>query len=436
MIIFINHMPSNPWYQLTPSRLGPSDAAELFVFLSGFASSIAYGRTFNQAGLALGSLQVALRCSQLYLAHLTLFLMMAGLLLIATSIDSEIADWQLDNLGYFFEQTRDALPGLLGLTYVPNFVDILPMYLVILLYLPLFWGLSRISPLIAGMFSISLYSSAWYFGWELTADPISGRSWYFNPFCWQLIFFTGYGFGAGWLSPPRASQALIWPCLGFIVFCFPLENQFIYQRVSWFADFRQNWPALLDKSHLGLLRYGHFLAMAYLIAVWMRPRQHLLNNQLAASIIAMGRQSLPIFMLGTCLSFVGGILLNNQPSDLLNSLWINIAGLGLLILCAHCLNWLAGKPWKYQTNHASLGQPSQFWPLFKQAVPALALAGFTSLPLLFPSPTAMQTSENATLAADQKASDRVIVLPETAVPETDEASYQTSENLTESPDNI
>ena len=51
LIIFVNHIPFNTWSAYTPSRFGLSDAAEIFVFLSGFAAAIAFGRSFRVAGL-------------------------------------------------------------------------------------------------------------------------------------------------------------------------------------------------------------------------------------------------------------------------------------------------------------------------------------------------------------------------------------------------
>jgi hypothetical protein len=394
MIIFINHTPFNPWFAYTPSRLGPSDAAETFVFLSGFAAAIAFGRTFKQAGLALGSIRILFRCSQIYLGHLISFLLMACLVVFVTSLDATKATWHIEKLQYFFDHTPEALLALVSLRYVPNFIDILPMYLIILLWLPMVWALSSIHVMLAMGFSVSLYIAAGYFGWELTADPSTGRVWYFNPFCWQLVFFTGFAFGSGWLPIPRYRLSLMLACLAYAVFCYPLENAYGYDRLPWFAHFRQQWEPLLNKNHLGILRYLHFLAMTYMVSHFMRKRPQWLKSKPAREVISMGRQSLPIFILGICLSFIGGVLLDGVHADLVDSLWVMLAGLGLMILAARFLNWLDLKPWK----NLSPTSDTQDWP--KQGLLACSLLILTAAPLQLLQSTPTDLSIAATSSAE------------------------------------
>jgi len=376
MIIFINHMPGNPWFAYTPSRLGLSDAAETFVFLSGFAAAIAFGRSFTKAGIGLGSIRVLYRCGQIYIAHIALFIMMVTLFLGMNNLSFANVQWQLDNLSYFFDQTPDALLALISLQYVPNFIDILPMYFVILLWLPMVWTLSRIHVALAIAFSLSLYLAATIFGWELTADPLTGRTWYFNPFCWQLVFYTGFALSSGWLPIPRPHRGLIALCLIYAVFCYPLENRFGYSRLPWFAEFREDWKPLLSKEHEGILRYLHFLAMVYLVSSFMHTRQVWLQSKPAQLVIGMGQQSLPIFMLGTCLSCIGGMLLDGTNADLIDSASINVAGLGLMILISKLLHWLDQKPWK-----TAVASPVFINDWHKQAMLACSLVLLTIAPV-------------------------------------------------------
>lgn len=427
MIIFINHMPGNPWFHYTPSRLGLSDSAETFVFLSGFAAAIAFGRSFRQAGLGLGSVRVFFRCGQIYLAHLALFIMMVAMLLSLNSLSFMHVSWHLDNLGYFFAHTEQALQALVSLKYVPNFIDILPMYLVIMLWLPMVWALSRIHVALAVGYSLALYLAASVYGWELPADPQSNQAWYFNPFCWQLVFFTGFAFSSGWLPVPRPRTDLIALCTAYALFCYPLENAFGYQNLPWFADFRANWEPLLNKSHEGFLRYLHFLAVAYLVYCFMRSRQHWLQSKLAQAVIGMGQQSLPIFMLGTCLSFACGMLLDNFKTDFFGSTLINLAGLGLMILAARLLNWLDQKPWKNAAAAVSR-RPSYVWP--RQAMLACGLSFVTAAPLLF-----LQTeSAQPDMAMAAQQADEVIALAdEAAALETETVAYQPPEPAIDMP---
>lgn len=397
MIIFINHLPDNPWGYLMPSRLGPSDAAETFVFLSGYAAAIAYGRSFKEAGIGLGTVQILFRCAQIYIAHLGLFMLTTSLFLMMSTFGLN-DDWQLNNLHYFFDHTQESLLALVSLEYLPNFIDILPMYMVILLWIPIVWSLSRIHNLLAVAFSLALYLAAWIFEWELTADPVTGRHWYFNPFCWQLIFFTGFAFSSGWLPIPRSNRILMWACLFFIFFCLPLGDSSCY-HLPWFKALQEMWAPLLDKSHLGFIRYLHFLVMTYLVSHFMRHRQNWLNTWPAQNVISMGQQSLPIFMVGTGLSLMGGMLLNTANGSVWMSTWINLAGLGLMILLAQCLNWLEKKPWKVNAGNTRQTATIE-WPT--RVMQAFCLVFLTITPLLLlqspPEPINMAKSSGHDLA--------------------------------------
>jgi len=424
MVIFVNHMPDNPWSYFMPSRLGPSDAAEAFVFLSGFVAAIAYGRSFSESGIGLGTLQVLYRCGQIYVAHLLLFISITSLFLLM-HFNGQGDAWQLDNLHYFFDQTQNALLALVSLTYLPNFIDILPMYLVILLWVPMIWSLSRIHVLLAIAVSVALYICAWSLGWELMADPISGRHWYFNPFCWQLIFFTGFAFSSGWLPIPRFNRNLFLACMLFVVFCLPLGTADCY-GLPWFTTLHNQWPFLLDKSHFGLIRFLHFLAMIYLVRIFMQKHQEWLNSWLAGKVINMGQQSLPVFMMGSVLSLMGGILLETSDGDFFDSSCINVAGLGVMMLFAQFLNWLDQKPWKIIATKSRYPQTVQ-WP--RQALMAFGLVLITITPLLLIQPSVApvnmaETTDNTMSPTHSK----------DAPKKTEKAAFQKS--LIESPDTL
>src|ERR1700681_3826445 len=49
--IFIDHIPENYLNYFTLSAIGFSDAAEVFIFVSGFTASLVYGRAMMQRGV-------------------------------------------------------------------------------------------------------------------------------------------------------------------------------------------------------------------------------------------------------------------------------------------------------------------------------------------------------------------------------------------------
>ena len=68
-------------------------------------------------------------------------------------------------------------------------MDVLPLYIVLMLFLPVILWLLKWRADVALGLSVLLYALTWQFDWFLTAYP-SGF-WIFNPFCWQLLFVFG-----------------------------------------------------------------------------------------------------------------------------------------------------------------------------------------------------------------------------------------------------
>lgn len=117
-IIFIAHMPDNSWTLWIPARFGFSDATEIFVFCSGMASAIAFGKVFDQHGMWMGTARVSHRVWQVYFAHVCQFLVLAAALVaIQTSGVLErccglTQDYVASlNLWHFFERTDVTLPA-------------------------------------------------------------------------------------------------------------------------------------------------------------------------------------------------------------------------------------------------------------------------------------------------------------------------------------
>ena len=228
-IIFIAHTRGTWLWDFIPARFGLSDAAHLFVFCSGYAAAIAFGGTFDRHGFFAGTARIALRCAQLFAVHVCLFLALAALAVAASTPDVDYVD--LLGLAGFFEEPRRALAGLLTLGYVPPYLDILPLYMLVLAMVPAAMLLARLHPLAPPAAAVSLYAAAWLWNLNLPADPMTGRVWYFDPFAWQLVFFTGFALKRGWLDAPAPSRRLFAACLAFVGLAFIITRPSIYEAV-------------------------------------------------------------------------------------------------------------------------------------------------------------------------------------------------------------
>ena len=360
-IIFIAHQPLNPWNDWIPARFGPSDATEMFVFCSGFASAIAFGGSFRRHGFAVGSLRILHRCWQVYWSHLGLFIVVAASAVVGSRLSGGIDYVEALYLQHFFAEPRQGLVGLVTLTYVPNYFDILPMYIVVLAMVPVVMALALIGPALALAAVALLYVAQWHLGWDLPAEWWSDRPWFFDPFGWQLIFFTGFAFGCGWLPEPPRDRRLFWAALLFVVAMIPLNWQPLWSRWEWLDQFSLLFVPFKDKTHFGILRYVHFLALAY-VALWVvNPIRDRLASRWASPIILVGQQALAVFLWSMAIAFVIGMVLDEVGRTWLTIAGANLGGFGTLVLVAALARYVRAQPWRQKEGrgrHAHAHSPA------------------------------------------------------------------------------
>lgn len=363
LIIMIAHIQRNSWGSWIPARFGPSDAAEMFVFCSGYAAAIAFGATFVRVGFWMGVRRIALRCWQVYWAHLGLFFFVAAISAVAYNTFSGEPDSRNYitglNLGPFFDDPASQLVGLFTLTYVPNYFDILPMYIVILMMVPIIVALHRIHLYAAIGFCVGLYVLTWVFDLEFPAEPWSERPWFFNPLAWQLLFFTGFMLARGWIQPPPFTPRLLIAAAVFVLVMIPLSRWQIYTQVPVLHAIH-DWLWLRWQDQAGLfktnqhpLRYLHILALAYL-AVWLvQGREQWLYAWPWRVVIKVGQQALATFLTSMALAWILTIALDQLGRDALTVALVNLFGLGTIIAVAYLVGWYKSEPWRRQRPSAS-----------------------------------------------------------------------------------
>ena len=327
IMIFIDHLPSNPLSLVTLHSFGFCDAAELFVLLAGFSSMVAYGGSFDRNGVVIGLRRVFLRVVRLYLFQ--------AVLLLVVLVGGWLRDFAIEPEG-IVPYLRDGLTGLrhgLTLEAQPPGLNILPLYIILLSLFPLIYGVIRISPRIA-----LLASGALWLGVNL--DPSinltqwpDGAGWYFDPFAWQFLFVIG-GLGAqllrrygGNLPRPLWLRAAAWGYLGFaLIAAAPWETW------SWFSLH----PIALeapDKTVLAPLRLVNALAIVALALGSTRFRA-VAKWPVLRPLVICGRNSLEVFALGTVLAMIGQQISRVHGDTMTIQLLINGVGVALMIALA------------------------------------------------------------------------------------------------------
>ena len=347
LMIFIDHVAGNGLAAYTLHSLGFADAAEVFVFIAGLAGVYAYRSTILNKGLAAGFASVMMRVRQLYLAHL---LMVGGVLLLAMAV--LLSNSSFDIIGKLglrplLDDPAAAITLLPVLAYLPHYLDILPLYIVLFSALPLIvLGLKR-HPLLPAAIALLFYGAAQGFGLNLP-NLGQGSGWFLNPFAWGLLFVLGATTAEltirdVWSRLPRLLVAAITAAAAtYVVMAF-------LQAAPWQASalFR-DWTAVAlpiepNKTLLSWHRLLDILAKAWLVAVLVPRGAEFMTTALGGAISRAGRRSLPVFVAGTFLSVVGSVILHETGGAIGWQVVVNLGGIALLLAYAWLLDGKADK---------------------------------------------------------------------------------------------
>src|SRR5215468_1721381 len=188
-LIFLDHIPSNVVSWITIRNYGFSDATEIFIFISGYTAAFVYGKVMLERGFVISSARILRRAWQIYVAHIFLFaIYMAEISYVARSFDNPLFAEEMNILDFLKQPDVTIIQALL-LKFKPANMDVLPLYIVLLIFFPpVLWLLQR-ARTAALLGSAAIYVLAWWTNYNLPAFPEG--VWYFNPFAWQLLFVFG-----------------------------------------------------------------------------------------------------------------------------------------------------------------------------------------------------------------------------------------------------
>src|SRR3954452_18820310 len=198
--IFLDHIPDNVVNWITTRNYGFSDAADLFVFISGYTASFVYARMMIDRGFIVGATRLFKRVWQLYVAHIILFVIYIVSIGYVAYRFKDVDIVNEFNVAGLVENSIETLRQGLLLKFKPLNLDVLPLYIVLMAFFPpVLWMMLR-KPNLTMLASIALYFAARTFGWNLQGYPAG--VWYFNPYTWQVLFVLG-----AWLSLGGAAKS-------------------------------------------------------------------------------------------------------------------------------------------------------------------------------------------------------------------------------------
>lgn len=342
--IFLDHIPGNPVSRFTLQGTGILDAAEVFILISGYTAGMVYGGVASGRGMLLATARIYHRVWQLYVAHVFLFVIFMAT--VAHAVDR--MSW-----GLYAEEFRaiDFLrePGLavvkaLTLQFQPMYMDILPLYIVLLAILPpALLGFRRVPLLV-------LAGSAALWLWvqidarvALPAYPGEGHVWYFNPFGWQALFLLGAwlgwrrsGTGTQGVPRPLFHAALAVALAGFAIKTSWMLHH-LYEPIPALLA-QPLWP-YLSKTDLSPVRFANVMALAILIVHLVPPQARFMTGAVARPFLVCGRHSLEIFCLGILLAVLAQMVLSEVIGDVMLQIAMSAAGVAIMIGAAELIDW-------------------------------------------------------------------------------------------------
>jgi hypothetical protein len=339
--IFLDHIPDNVVNWITTRNYGFSDAADLFVFISGYTATFVYARMMIERGFIVGATRLTKRVWQLYVAHIILFVIyIVAIGYVAQRFSDPDIINEFNVAGLVDSPIETLRQGLL-LKFKPVNLDVLPLYIVLMgFFPPVLWIMLR-RPDLTMLASLVLWLAARHFGWNFGAYPAG--TWYFNPFAWQVLFIFGSWCALGGAVKSRKfidAPATLYFCLFYLAFALVMTMAGKFPAFGglfphWLYDtFNPN-----DKTNMAPYRFLHFVVIVIMVIRFVPKDWPGLEWKVFDPVVKCGQQSLAVFCVGVFLSFVGHFVLMLSSGSLTSQVVVSVIGIALMTLVAYYISW-------------------------------------------------------------------------------------------------
>ncbi len=310
--IFVNHITAGVLHNASPSNLGFSDSAEIFVFLAGASTFLAYGNLdFRRSVDALWARAAKLYRYNLIVIALSLLglLAIAGVVGAANMLDARLL--QVLNA----RSLAEAAWNIVSLRQSVGYSMVLRLYIALMIMAPAFvWLASRrwwwpLPP------AVLIWALAGHFGW-VAHDSLTGTPLTLTILPWSLVFACGLAFAAGMAQGVRLPRsplllgAAVAMVLSYIGLLYVLPHW--PQGQAWAAERNAHFWLGSSKTYESPLRVLHVLSLVYIVAAFPTAPVIRLIHQVGRDnfLARLGRRSLPVFSFGAVYALLGNEILN------------------------------------------------------------------------------------------------------------------------------
>ena len=314
LLIVANHIEmfaSTYFFKISTKWLQPglSDSAEIFVLLSGYVYGIVYMKNYVRSSFFSTYRKSLVRAKDIYLQNmLTLLILTALVYLERASIAADVV--LPATMTYAAEHPLQALLWYPTLLLAPELGNVLPMYIVILLFAPFFLYLLRRSVVLGIAISCAIWVVASLFPYvDLPTYPYPPQGgWAFNPFAWQFLFVLGMAianadFRDSWVV--RYRKPLLWFSVAVLLAAFVPRVTYILNTQEVLSWHVMGKIPFAKKATLGPMRMLHFFSLLYVVAWLLQGRNAWFERAWARPVVRAGQSSLEVFCFGVLATYIG-----------------------------------------------------------------------------------------------------------------------------------
>ncbi|MCG5072456.1 OpgC domain-containing protein [Paraburkholderia tagetis] len=300
--IALDHIPSSVLSHGMLHTFAYCDSAEVFVFVSGYVAAASWLAIAAKKGADAANRRFWRRGREIYAAYLcaAALMLLSGAAAVALRVDSPL----VANSGFlrFMTHPFAMLGNIAVFRDQPYLAGVLPLYVILVLALPVVMPLAWRAPDVALLGSFGIWLGGCWLVRYLPAVP--GSNWPFNPFAWQAMFMLGllcrlYPVSEAFQVSRLGRTLTLLACALVIMFAF----------MRLFVEIEPQ-PGYM-KQNLASLRIVSFGAVAWLAVQAVRLGWIGWLARRLPGVVTVGQQGL--------VCFVGGALASNTIDTLLRA---------------------------------------------------------------------------------------------------------------------
>jgi len=349
--IMLDHMPLGVMRNLTLANFTVFDAAELFVLLSGFLVGMVWVKVEERQGRRAAQWRFLKRAFKVWQA------LVLGAVLLAL-FSHLLFELKMNHTAVWFQYSRWIVENPFGyiatvalMWMQPNLLDVLALYVLLIATAPVTVPFLLRMPFTAMAVSVAVW---WLSGPLNTMIPNQreGQGLLFNPFGWQLLFFTGVAIGAfrDKIMPVLRPRTGVLNGISAAIMLFGLAIIICWrigEPAQAVADMLKQVYGSIDKWSLDGLRLVSILAATWLVAVPLAPAFNwMARTALGRDLAEIGRGGLWSFVTCVLLSMWGDALDMTAPAGF--SGWLLRLAIDVWVIMALWISaalWLRRDEW-------------------------------------------------------------------------------------------